>query len=94
MTNPVLVIWRDVPDRTALYLVDFTDEQAYRRCLTCHGYLLNQVLDDEIEENLNELSELLEHVPAAKIIYDSDSESHPIPCVDKDTKIIVCGILL
>jgi hypothetical protein len=86
----VLVIWQDIPSRTALYLVEFTNEQAYRRCLTCHGEFLNQVHNDEIEENLNELAELLDHLST---IYNSDSVSRIVPCVDKDTKIIVCGIL-
>lgn len=90
----VLVVWHDVPERERAYLLTFESEMAYRRCLTCHGHFLGCVNDDEVDECLNELSELLEHVQADQVIFDSEGKVNLVKVIDQNVAFVLCGQMM
>jgi hypothetical protein len=90
----VLLVWFDNPERERIFLLDFDSEMAYRRCLTCHGHFLNAVNDETIDECLQELNELVEHIKANEVLFDSYQENNLVKSVDKACAIVVSGCLI
>jgi len=90
--HKVLLVWLESPENERVFILDFEDEQAYRRCLACNGQFLNTVNDEDVDEQLNELSET---VGRATPIYDGYEKLKTVRSFSADNvALVVSGVLL